>query len=30
MLEKLDKKLEKTLSPVNYSWVNVRCHPEVL
>jgi hypothetical protein len=30
MLVKLDKKLEKTLSPVNYSWVNVRCHPEVL
>lgn len=30
MLEKLDVKLGKTLSPVNYSWVNVRCHPEVL
>jgi hypothetical protein len=30
MLAKLDKKLEKTLSPVNYSWVNVGCHPEVL
>jgi hypothetical protein len=29
-LAALDKKAEKFVSPMFYSWINVTCHPEAL